>query len=469
MQRITIAALAAFSCGPFASLACGGGSPPPNGAVSGGDAGDAAGDDGAVLIESGPVEAAPTVDHGAPSTTYPAFMPDMGQIAYNAGYVMTTPVIVPITWNVDSSQAKFDAFAALLGQTTYFQATTSEYLVMAAIAAPPVHIASGAPFQFSDSDIHNLITANAGVVGDGGAGDGAAPVPVWPAATENTLYAFFLPPRTSLNVPSVSGGSSGDACSQGIGGYHDQVSVRGVTTSYAVVASCDFGNPFTPSDQSTVSMSHEIIEAVTDPHPQDKFPGWTGFDPDHFAFDWFQQFQSEVGDACEFFSSSDYEEKEKVPLFDFFVQRTWSNQSAIGGHNPCVPTPTGPYFNVTPLKLRYVSVTLPPILTGAAQPQVTTTRGVRILPGETGTIELGFYSDGPTGGPWRLTANEAGGRLSSTQHLTVSIDKPTGQNGEKAYATVTVSSAGPLEAELLVFRSSMGGVSHDMPIVVSSQ
>jgi hypothetical protein len=347
---------------------------------------------------------------------------------------------------------------------------------MAATAAPPVHMGGGAPSQLTDTDIKNLVTANAGVLGDAGApgdgglaADGAAPMPAWPAPTENTIYAFFLPPRTSLDVPAVSGGSSGDACSQGIGGYHDQLVVRGVTTSYAVVASCNFANPFTPSDQSTVSMSHEIIEATTDPRPQDKFPGWTGFDAEHFSFDWFNQFQSEVGDACELFWTSQYEEKETVPAFDFFVQRTWSNQSALAGHNPCVPTPSGPYFNVTPLKLTYVSVTLPTSLTGTAQPEVTTTRGMRILPGQTGTIPLGFYSDGPTTGPWQLTANEAGGRQSSTQHLTVSIDKPSGQNGEKAYATVTVSSAGPLQAELLVFRSSMGGVTHDMPIVISSQ
>jgi hypothetical protein len=475
MKSITIATLAALSCGPFVSLACGGGgSGGPNGTMPGGDdAGDAAVavvDGSTLVVESGAAEAAPT-DHGAPSTTYPAFTPDMGQIDYNGGYVMTTPVIVPITWNGDRSQAKFDQFAALLGSTTYFHATTSEYLVMAAMAAPPVHLATAPPSQLSDTDIHNLITANAGVVGgDGGlAGDGAAPVPEWPAPTENTIYAFFLPPGMSLDVPAVGGGSAGDACSQGIGGYHDQLAVKGVTTSYAVVASCNFGNPFTPSDQSTVSMSHEIIESSTDPHPEDKFPGWTGFDPEHFAFDWLQQFQSEVGDACEFFSSSDYEEKETVPSFDFFVQRTWSNQSASAGHNPCVPVPGGTYFNVTPLKLTFVSVTLPTSLTGTAQPQVTTTRGVRILPGDTGTIDLGFYSDGSTAGPWQLTANEAGGRQSTSSHLTVSIDKTSGQNGEKAYATVTVSSAGPLGAELLVFRSTMGGVSHLMPIVVSSQ
>jgi hypothetical protein len=480
MHRLSTPALAiaaAMSC----PIACGGG----NGGSSMTTGGDA-GDDGGSFVEAGPVEAGPVLDHGAPSTTYPAFTPDIGQIVYNAGYVMTTPVIVPITWDVDPWQGKFDTFAGTVGATTYFHKTTSEYNVMAAIASPPVHIRGAAPQQLGDSDLQNMVTANAGVVvgvGEAGAGDdagaggaggdagveeGGAGVS-WPAATENTIYAFFLPPGTSLNLASGKG-PSGDACSQGIGGYHDQVTVGRVTTSYAVVPSCNFGQ-LTVFDWSTIAMSHEIIEASTDPDPQDKFFGWDGFDPDHFAFDWFQQFQgSEVADACEFFPTSDYQEIETSPVFDFYVQRTWSNLSAIAGHNPCVPLAPGPYFNVTPMNLKYVSVTLPPSLTGSNLPEITTTRGVRILPGDTGTIELGFYSDARTGGDWTVTGvDETDGTESSADHLSVSIDRPSGQNGQKAYATVTVMSAGSMNAELLVFHSTLYGVTNVMPVVVSSE
>jgi len=156
---------------------------------------------------------------------------------------------------------------------------------------------------------------------------------------------------------------------------------------------------------------------------------------------------------------------ETTPPFDFFVQRMWSNASGAAGHNPCVPVPSGPYFNVTPLNLTYVAVALPASVTAAAQPQIITTRGVRILPGSTGTIELGFYSDGPTGA-WTLSAMED--HFQSAQNLSVSIDKPMGQNGEKAYATVKVESVGSFGAELLTFRSTLGGTRHDMPVVVSS-
>jgi hypothetical protein len=93
---------------------------------------------------------------------------------------------------------------------------------------------------------------------------------------------------------------------------------------------------------------------------------------------------------------------------------------------------------------------------------------VHIKAGSSGTIELGFYSDGPMG-PWTLTANEGTGRdFLTTQHLSVVIDKTSGQNGEKAYVTVTVRSVGQLDAELLTFHSTLNGVTHDMPVVVSS-
>jgi hypothetical protein len=489
MQRVTLVLLLPLVCGPFA---CGGSGHTPAAATAGDDGGSDGGDDGGgAPVEAGPVEAAPPLDHGAPSTTYPAFTPDVAQIAYNAGYVMTVPVIVPITWNADRAQSKFDSFVGAVGTTSYFHQTTSEYGVMAAVAGTPVHIASAPPAQLSDSDIQNLIVTNvtsttsaggdggsdagdadggaapgeAGAEVDAGSAEGgspAAPASGWPAPTENTIYALFLPPNTSLNTTLQ--GVSGDACSLGIGGYHDQVTVGRVTTSYAVVASCDFGR-FAVDDESTLAMSHEIIEASTDPHPQDKFTGWTGFDPDHFAFDWYQQFQSEVGDACEFFLASAFEDIETSPSFDFYVQRTWSNGSAAAGHDPCVPRPAGAYFNVTPMNLTYVSLTLPPQVTGYAQPVVFTTRGIRVLPGDTGTIELGFYSDIATGPGWTVSAAQY---PPHAQGLSVSIDKPIGRNGDKAYATVSVTKAGSMGGELVVFSSYLGGVTHVLPVVVSS-
>src|SRR5450631_2838785 len=90
---LTLAAACSFA-------ACGGsvnGGPAP----AGGDAGTTVGEGGVGLDGGAPLDAAPDVDHGQPSTTYPAFKPDVGQLVNNGGVVLHDPVIVSVTWQTD--------------------------------------------------------------------------------------------------------------------------------------------------------------------------------------------------------------------------------------------------------------------------------------------------------------------------------------------------------------------------------
>lgn len=415
-------------------------------------------------------EAEAGVDHGAPSATYPAFKPDVGSIQNNMGLVMTDPVIVPITWSADPSQSLFQAFSDTVGATAYWAAAATEYGVKAAVSGAANHVSftTTAPASISDCDLQSWVTTNAGAAGTG-----------WPAATQNTIYAFFLPPGTSLNLGQCTGPGSGadagaanDACTQGVGGYHSQVTVGSVTTSYAVVPSCTFkGSPATAQQQSTESMSHELLEAVTDPHPNDNNPGWIGFDTDHFAYNWFFEFQNtENGDACEVYSDSFFEDKETTPApFDYFVQRTWSNKPGPLGHDPCVPAPADPYFNVAVLNLSEVTLSLPPQLTGMSTTVNQQVKGVHIPVGKSGVIELGFFSDGPTSGPMTISWKQGSPfNPTAATYLDATIDKTSGVNGEKAYVTVTPNAAGKLAGELLWIDVALGGVKHIMPIVISS-
>jgi hypothetical protein len=455
---------AAIACG--ALLACGGSGDAGSSNPATTDAGTSSGDDANGGASTGDdaatnADAAPPPDPGAPSDTYPAFPPDFGQLQYNGGHVMKSATIVAITWNSDPSQASFEGFADAIGQTDYWKAASSEYGVGPAAcgATDHVHITTAAPAQVTDADLQNMVTTNAGKTAG------------WPAPTQDTIYAFFLPPGTSLQMQSMgSGGGTGDACAAGIGGYHDEVMAGSSPTSYAVVPSCTFPGGQPAAEQTTMSMSHELLEAVTDPDPRETMPGWVGFDDAHFAFDWFQEFSDENGDACEFFRQSFFEDKETSPVaFDYWVQRTWSNKAGRAGHDPCQPAPSDPYFNVTPLNLGMVYVTLPTQLTGGAA-QNLQTKGLHIAVGDTQVLDLGFYSDAPTSGPWAL-GYSLGSPLSQTKptYLTVTLDRTTGQNGEKAHATVKVNSAGKLKGELLVFRSTLGGLSHYMPILIGSE
>ena len=466
-----------------ALFACGGGSGPTGAPAGNNDTGDDGG--ASTPIEAGEpeAEAAPPVDHGAPSTTYPAFTPAFGQLQNNGGYIMKNPVIVPVTWDSDPSQAKFDAFADQLGPSNYWNQTSSEYGIGPAVSGTTnhVHISTAAPATIQDSDLQTMVATNAAASADGGTGTAGG----WPAATTDTIYAFFLPPGTSLLIASgygSSGNTPTDACGQGVGGYHDQVSWGSTLTAYAVVPSCNFGGTPTIADQSTESMSHEINEAASDPQPEANTPGLVGFTNDGFAWDYFQEFQSEDGDACEFFydgpDSSFYEDQETSPAFDYWVQRIWSNKSGAAGHNPCVPAPADPYFNVTPLGLEKVNVSIPGELTGSSSATQEPTKGFKVLAGQSGKFQVGFYSDAATSGPWTisaasgnpLTAGQGGLDSYNKSAITLSIDKTTGVNGEKAWVTVNVTTTGSsFKGELVTITSTLGKNSHYLPVWIAGQ
>lgn len=477
------------------ALGCGGGNGATSAPTSHPDAGvftppatpDAATPEASTSTDAA-MEAEAGLDYGAPSSTYPAFPPNFAQIDNNGGYVMKHPVVVAITWDTDPAQASFDTFVDSVGATAYWNATTSEYGIGAVMSGMTnhVHISTAPPATVQDSDLQNMIITNAGGAGAdagvpdaggadaGGADAGMAP---WPAPTEDTVYAFFLPPGTSLLTQGLTG-TTEDACAAGEGGYHDQIMVGSGLAAYAVVPSCNFGGTNPPAaQQSTLSMSHEIIESATDPQPE-ATPGYLSFDANHFSFNYFQQLQSEVGDACEFFKESFFEDKETTPEpFDAWVQRTWSNASAAAGHDPCVPAAGSVYFNVTPLDAQDVGVTIPQevamLLPGLTSP----TKGYRASPGNPVTFAVGFYSDGPTNGPWTISVSPGNPILAAGQSLidmynpstvTATVDKTSGQNGEKAYVTVNVTSTGTLfNGEIVTVSSTLNGVTHYMPVWIS--
>jgi hypothetical protein len=227
-------------------------------------------------------------------------------------------------------------------------------------------------------------------------------------------------------------------------------------------------------------MSHELVEAATDPFGADPFGqdvGWYGFDARHFAYAYFNVLQGEVADVCQFEAPSYYAGSAPFP---YLLQRIWSNSSAAAGHDPCIPAPAGPYFNVTPLDLTDVEVTVPGDLTGGA-PSTLTTRGLRVAEGQTATFTVGFYSDGPTSGPWTIAAipgnpilaqGSDGDSLGKENPSTISatLDRTTGRNGDTAHVTVSVASTGKaFGGELLTITSTLNGVAYTMPVWIGGR
>src|SRR5438477_54936 len=125
------------------------------------------------------------------------------------------------------------------------------------------------------------------------------------------------------------------------------------------------------------------------------------------------------------------------------------NDASKSFNNPCVPAVTGTYFGVTPLAMDDITVDLSSIGGGAEK-----TKGYKVAIGETKTFPIGLWSQAAAD-PWSMRVVEGNPTLGpvATSHVTVSMDIKSGQNGQKAYVTVTVKSAGDYGTELISVES----------------
>lgn len=385
-------------------------------------------DDGA---SDAPVEAGP---YGAPSTTYPAYTPWMGQLSKLGGLVLSKPIVVTITWDGDTGRDTFEAFGDGIGASSYWSAAVGEYGVGAVTsgAMNHAHVTSAPPMQMNDQAIRQFIQSNLGGV-----------LPAW---TSQTIYVVYLSKSTTL----VFNGQN--ACQAGVGGYHENFNNNGQQVIYAVLPRCGSDNGVTSAS------SHEIGEAAIDPLPNGN-PGIRSFDDEFFAFETWQRNNDENGDACEFFKDSYY--TESMP-FAFSVQRLWSNKQGPLGHSPCQPY-TDTYWNMAPLEMTDIHVTL--------GQQTIKAKGYKAKQGDTIQVPIGFYSDGATM-PWTVSAAESNPIVMPVMgRLSVSIDpmKTSGVNGEKTFVNVKVMMEGPQKIELFTVISQLGNTKHYLPLLVSNE
>lgn len=400
-------------------------------------------------------DAMPDVDHGAPSTTYPAFTVDVAQITDNGGPVLAAPVLVTVTWSSDPDAATWNAFDDGIGPTPYWQALNSEYGVgpSTSAAANHVSITTAPPTGFSDTDLDALVSAHAGVD--------------WPASTPNTIYAIYMPPGAALYLGGSPDAGGQDACQQGVGGYHDETQDSNHYV-YAIMPHCArFG-----AQDVELSASHELDEAVTDPHPQTK-TAYQGFDQNHLSFEFFNQFQDEIGDACESF----VEAQDSTDYTPYTVQRQWSNKSAAAGSHWCVPALNEPFYNTTflPQSPRdNISVNIAPLGFGVSS---APSQGFKVPVNTSRTFAIGYFSDVATSGPFTLDiqgldqpiGQDQNGNLINNGTATVTIDRTSGVNGDIAYVTATPTAYSTLGVVFFYIRAVLPGAQqhHYVPVLLS--
>lgn len=406
-------------------------------------------------------------DVGGPSTTYPAFKVDVAQVQNLGGSVLAAPVIVTITWASDPNAETWNALGDSIGASSYWHTINSEYGVGAATSGASNHVSitTAAPSEMADSDLDSFVSAHAGVD--------------WPAPTTNTIYAVYMDPTTTLYLGGPPDAGGQDGCAQGVGGYHTQTQdSKGLV--YAIMPHCSM---FQAADIE-LGATHELNEASTDPRFTP--PAYITFDQNHLAFEFFNSFQDELGDACESFVES----TDAVDFSPYTVQRQWSNKSAAAGSHWCVPALAEPFYNTTFLigepagipttQLDTITADLSSLQNGFG---MTTSKGFKMALNTTRTFPIGYFSDQDTKGPFTLDvqwptdpqtganiiAVDGNGNPITNGTATVTIDKTSGVNGDIANVTITPTAYSSLGLTFFYIRSVLPNSQqhHYLPILIS--
>src|SRR5262249_35501366 len=147
---------------------------------------------------------------------------------------------------------------------------------------------------------------------------GVAP---FPPVVPQAIYAVFLPQGVTLTETGV-----GDTCTF-VGGFHGEVWNAGnIDVTYALLPRSAGYAGWSDLDLLTGALSHELVEAATDPFYR-TYPAYLTVDDPHNI--WNAVTYGEVGDLCQF-SPQSYQRL----VDNYLVQRSWSNASAKAGHDP---------------------------------------------------------------------------------------------------------------------------------------
>lgn len=418
------------------AAACGSGSSNATGTPPGSDAGDAAvgtdssldtGSDGDGAMGT---DAKADARSDAPAETYPAPFAQPPQAKNYGGPVLASPKLVPVFFAGDDAAftAQLADFDSRIGASAYFAAAVGEYGVGPATALAPVQLTETAPPTIDDTAIQAWLQLKLD-----------SNDPAWPTHDGNTLYILHYPAATTITL-------QGQSSCTGFGGYHNETQLDAAHGSadvaYAVIPRCATFGSLTGIDAVTGAESHEIAEGATDPYP-DTNPAYATVNDAHIYWERVLG-GGEVGDLCAQFDGS----FTKFSGLAYTVQRIWSNKQAKAGHDPCQPELPGEvYFNASPVMTDDLAVNIDGVS--------STVKGVELALGQSKTIEVELFSDGPTTGPWTVTAEN----LPMAQNLGFSINRSTGQNGDKLMLTITLKVASKRNIPFIV-RSTLGAEDH---------
>jgi hypothetical protein len=346
---------------------------------------------------------------GGMGGSMPIVRPVPPQVVKVGGGVLVAPKVQPIRYATDPAPSDVDAFLQELTTTSFWSQVTSEYQVGALTVLPTIVRPDAAPSQIDDTQLQmDLVTNTTGAT------------PAWGAADGSTIYLLLFPPGTTVTQMGARGCHDYD-------GYHAEAQITtGLSVPYAVGCACPGydGPGISAIQQRTVAISHELVEAATDPFPFSR-PGYAQEDLADII--WTIETGGEVADMCELSQDSYF----TPPGSTYMIQRSWSNIAALAGKNPCVPAATSaPYFNSVPI--------LPDKVTVMGGGPTFMTPGVKIPVQGKKTIDISLHSEAPTKGPWKVSAYDAAYLVGGMPELELSLDKHSGEDGDVLHLTITV-------------------------------
>jgi hypothetical protein len=380
--------------------------------------------------------------------------PPAPQLVSMGGPVMKRPVIVAVTWDVDPDRVATEKFAADFGKTAYWKTLAAPYGVGELTSGPPVHISAPPPATITDDEIALFVAAQIDRA------DAA-----WPSSTtEEFLYTLFYPASTRITAAA----DFSVAC-ESFYGWHSEATLKsGRIVPFAVMPKCTVDDviPFHGMDVIAATAAHEWFEATTDPFPLSN-PAYAAMDRDHVA--WGDNYGAEIGDLCQ----SGPESTMRVPGLDLAVQRVWSNEAAMAGHDPCQPSypGDGPYFAAVPVIPETASAKDGGTdEAGSRQGEAgaessdggtetdgapNTTPGLHLTLGESKSVDVVLYSDAPTE-PWTVSAVDGTELNAGTPKLAFTFDRASGRNGDVLHMTVTRNAGDAGSSTLYLVNSVLG-------------
>jgi hypothetical protein len=339
--------------------------------------------------------------------------------------VIASSTVVPVYFSGDPLQAALDAKLRAWPSSAVFQAL-GEYGITSASIGSSIVVSETPAAMLTAQEVQTWVEGKL---------DGTHPEfgPVDATTLASKVFVIYYPAATTI--------SYGASLCQGEVNAGLTLS-SGAVANWVAVAECGTPPPgLSESDSIAGSAEFGVACQIVSPDPQlQVYPSnWQSFDTAHAASGLLLTFAPQVVAGCILARATPAGTGfNAVPVsLDAGVPRdaerfaVWSNKAAAAYHDPCLPNVGGPYFVSVPVARDPVQVTLQMFAT----PMVVTSTGVLVPVGSTKTVDMQLLSDGPTSGPWTVSADVLDG-----SGFTFAFDRTTGQNGDVLHLSITAPS-----------------------------